>query len=285
MPVKDSDRFYRARTVADAVAALADRGPDGAPLAGATWIMRGPIRGERRALSYVAIAGIDELREVAVLDREVRIGACVTHADLAAALAPVPDCRVLAMAAESSANPAIRNMATIGGNLCTTGFAAADLVPALLCLDAEVELAGPAGDERMPLDRFLAVRADREPGRILRSVIVPRAARRSAHIRLPLRKAGDYPVAIVSLSAALDADGRATSLAIAVGSVEPVARRWRRLEDHFVGRPLDAQTAREQAAALCAEFTGRDGIEAPGWYRVKVLPALVGRAVQALQAS
>ena len=121
------------------------------------------------------------------------------------------DCRALALAAGNAANPAIRQVATIGGNLCAVKFAAADLVPALLCLDAEIELHGPGGAEQIPLSRFLEIRTSLAPGRLVRRVIVRRTPRRSVHVRLPLRKAGDYPVAIFSLAVTLDAAGVVTS--------------------------------------------------------------------------
>jgi carbon-monoxide dehydrogenase medium subunit len=244
-------RLYVAPTLDDAVAALAERGRDGAALAGATWIMRAPLRRERHDLLYVAIAKIAALRELSVSDQEVSIGACVTHAELARELAAVPDCRALAAAAASAANPAIRQVATIGGNLCATNFAAADLVPALLCLDAEVELQGPGGAERIPLGQFL--------------------------------KAGDYPVAIFSLAITLDASGVVTSASAALGSVEPVARRWHELEAQLIGRPLEPAHAADMAQKLCGGLPARDGVEAPGWYRRKVLPSLVRKAVSALR--
>jgi carbon-monoxide dehydrogenase medium subunit len=89
-------RLYMAPSLDDAVAALAERGRHGALLAGATWIMRAPLRQERHDLSYVAISKIAALRELSVGDREVSIGACVTHAELARELAAIPDCRALA---------------------------------------------------------------------------------------------------------------------------------------------------------------------------------------------
>ena len=193
-------RLYIAPTLDNAVAALAERGRRGAPLAGATWIMRAPLRQERHDLSYVAISKIVALRELSIGDREVSIGACVTHAELARELASIPDCRALALAAGDAANPAIRQVATIGGNLCAANFAAADLAPALLCLDAELELQGPGDAERIPLSHFLEIRTSLAPAQIVRRVIVPRTLRRSVHTRLPLRKAGDYPVAIFSLA-------------------------------------------------------------------------------------
>jgi carbon-monoxide dehydrogenase medium subunit len=284
VPTQNGERLYLATSLADALAALAERGRAASVLAGATWIMRAPLRHEPQDLSYVAISRIDELRHVDVVDHEISIGACVTHAELANALASLPECSALAQAARGSANPAVRNVATIGGNLCAPTFPAADLVPALICLDAELEIARPDGFERLTIERFLEIRTGIAPGWLVRRVIVPRTTtRRSAHIRLPLRKAGDYPVAIVSLAATLGPTGVVETARVAVGSVEPVARRWKRLETALVGHGLNPQRAAEQAECLCGDFRGREGIEAPGWYRVKVLSSLVRRAVLALQ--
>ena len=102
-------------------------------------------------------------------------------------------------------------------------------------------------------------------------------------MRLPLRKAGDYPVAIVSVSAEVDPEGRIGNPRISVGSVEAVARRWTRLEAGLDGSLLSPEIAFEHAQSMAADFVGRDGIEAPGWYRVKVLPVLVRRAFEALK--
>lgn len=283
MPAQNEQRLYVAASLADAASALIDRGLSGAPLAGATWIMRALLRQERQVLSYVAISKVDELQGVAINHDEISVGACVTHSQLAREPALISDCGALAIAAANSANPAVREVATIGGNLCAGDFAAADLVPALICLDAKLELHTPRGPERMEVERFLQMRANVEPGSLVRRIIIPRALRRSVHVRLPLRKAGDYPVAIVSFAAALDAGGVVKSARVAVGSVEPTARRWKRLETELTGRPLDPALAAEKAEGHCEEFQGRDGIEAPGWYRIKVLPYLVRKAVQALQ--
>lgn len=274
--------LYVARSLDDARAALAERGGEGAPFAGGTWIMRAPLRHEPLGRAYVGLGGVPELSRIEKEDTHVRLGTNVTHAHLAEGLHDLPDLRVLAQAAGRSANPAVRRAATLGGNLCTAGFSAADLVPALLCLDAEVDMASPSGVERLPLERFLALRPLLESGHLLTRVRVPRSLARSAHARLPLRKAGDYPTAIVSLSVERDEAGRVTKARVAVGAVEPVARRWPRLEAALIGTPLDAATAHRAATELAGEFNGRDGIDAPGWYRLSVLPTLVRRAVAAL---
>jgi carbon-monoxide dehydrogenase medium subunit len=279
-----SDPLYFPSSLTDAVAALKERGADGAPMAGATWIMRAPLRHERFDLAYVALSRLDALRQIDIDDREIGIGACVTHSGLAAALAGMPALKALATAAASAANPAVREVATIGGNLCASGFAASDLVPALLCLDAEVELETPAGPERMRLEGFLTVRRTLEPGCLVRRIVVQRTPGRSAHIRLPLRKAGDYPVAIVSAALQLAMDGTVSRVHVAVGSVEAEARRWEHLEKALIGQPLNANFAFRMAEEHAGDFKGRDGVEAPGWYRTKILASLVRRAVTELQA-
>jgi carbon-monoxide dehydrogenase medium subunit len=83
----------------------------------------------------------------------------------------------------------------------------------------------------------------------------------------------------------LSSSGDVETANVAVGSVEPAARRWKRLEAELIGRPLDPSRAAEKTEEFAADFHGRDGVEAPGWYRVKVLGSLVRRAVQSLQAN
>ncbi|MBR1268051.1 FAD binding domain-containing protein [Bradyrhizobium sp. AUGA SZCCT0222] len=277
--------FYVAPSLPAALDALSDYGTAGAPFAGGTWIMRSPIRHEQLKAHYVAIGKIPELSAIRIGTETIEIGAAVTHAALAAALAGLPGFGVLTAAAGRAANPAIRAMATIGGNLSATAFAAADCVPALLCLNAEVEIASRNDRERINLEQFLRMRSTLAPGRLLTRIVVPRNARKTAHARLPLRQSGDYPVAIVSLAVAIDPANRVQALRIAVGSVEPVARRWVRLEAALLGHVLDSVQATKVAAELADEFTGRDSVEVPAWYRVSVLPSLVRRAAVAALGS
>jgi len=175
----------------------------------------------------------------------------------------------------------VRAMATVGGNLSASAFAASDLAPALLAADARVEIHTASGVERLSVAAFLAARARLPAGWLLTRVIMPRSARLTAHARLPLRKAGDYPVAIVSVS--LEGSGDAAAVRIAVGSVEPSARRWLALEQALAGRAINADTAADAARERIGDFDGREGVEAPGWYRTQVLPSLVRSAFASLQ--
>lgn len=274
--------LYQPQTIADALAALSDLGSHGAVIAGGTWTMRAPLRCEPMAQAYVATARIPELHRIEVTPNHVRIGSAATHAQLAGALQAAPDLAGLRSAAADSANPAVRRAATVGGNICTTSFSAADLVPALLCLDAEVEFETLQGRQHVSLEAFLAIR-ERLPAYLLICVLISRRPAISAHVRLPLRKAGDYPVAIVSASMEQESDGMIRNAAIAVGAVEVTARRWTSLDEVVSGLPLDPPLLQEHASRLACEFIGREGPETLGWYRVQVLPALVRRAFENFQ--
>lgn len=279
-PRKDSD-LHVAADLPDALSALAERSSEGIALAGGTWVMRARLRGEPWNRAYVAIAGIPELGRIDITDREIRVGACVTHAELARVLESVPGYLALKQAASGSANPAVREMATIGGNLSAVGFAAADLPPALTVLRAHVDIASAAGVERLTIEDFLRFREHLQPGSLLSRVVIPRSAWSSAHVRLPLRKAGDYPVAIVSIALKRDGD-RVADARVSVGSVEVTAKRWHSLEEELVGSSHEPAAISLRAADLLGDFNAREGSEAPGWYRKQVLPVLAARALTAL---
>jgi len=275
---------YQPETIAHSLAILAELGSRGAVMAGGTWIMRAPLRNEALAQAYVTIARIPELHQVVVNDTHVTIGSGVTHAQLARDLQAVPQLGGLMAAAGDSANPAVRQAATVGGNLCAVGFSAADIVPALLCQDAEVELETlEGGRRRMGLAAFLKNWDTLRPTSLLLHVLVPRRHAISAHARLPLRKAGDYPVAIVSVSVERRQDGSIGNAAVGIGSVEAAVRRWSSLEEAISGLPFNSPLIQQYASDRASEFVGREGPEVPGWYRVHVLPALVRRAFEKLQ--
>lgn len=260
------------QTAGEATSLIAERAA--VPMAGATWIMRGPLRGEAPAPAYVALARIAELHELSLGVGALVIGAGVTHHALATALRDRPALRGLHAAAATSANPAVRRMATVGGALGATGFESSDLLPALLALDAEVELMDAPGTRRtLSLEEFLRHGADR--GRVLVTAVrVGALPRASAHRRLCLRRAGDYPVAIVATARAASGDVR-----IAVGSVGSVARRWHGLERELGQGPVDVAAARGAAERHTDELEPRDGIEAPAWYRAHVVTGLAAAAL------
>lgn len=268
------------RTLDEALAAVAQ---GGVPVAGATWIMRAPLRHETVPAKFVALSDVKDLQGVTVGPESASLGAMCTHEALALALAPHADLAGLAMSAAASANPGIRRVATLGGNIATPAFAASDLVPALLAADANVIMATGTGLNALSMEAFLALRETPKHGGLIVRIDIQRSSRCAAHARLSMRKAGDYPCAIVSISADVQ-DGKIADIAIAVGAVEQTARRWTALEQRLTGTTFDPARAEAAARTLTGTFAARDAVDAPGWYRLSVLPVLVRRAFLKLQA-
>lgn len=252
---------------------------DAVLMAGATWIMRGPLRGETFAAAYVALGRVVELRGISAGDDGLAIGAGVTHDALAAALVSRSAFRGLHDAAANSANPAVRGMATVGGALGAANFPSSDLLPALLALEADIELLDAPEQRRVVTLREYLRSRDQLRGALVTSVRVASAPHRSAHRRLCLRRGGgDYPVAIVDVAVTA-----ADELRIAVGSVGPVAQRWLGLEEALARGRRDVATVRAAAEGLTAELEPRDGVEAASWYRAHVVTGLVAQAVDNLR--
>ena len=188
-------------------------------------------------------------------------------------------------AAAEIGGPQIQNAGTIGGNLCNAS-PAADGVPPLLVLDAEVELASAAGTRRLPLAAFLAGvrRTARRPDELLTAIHLPAAALtgRSAFRKLGARR---YLVISIAMVAArlVVADGRVVSAALAVGACGPVATRLPAVEAAIAGAPADARLpARIDAAAVAAALAPIDDHRASAGYRAKAATELLRRAVAGL---
>ena len=258
-----------ATSVDDAVARLAELGTEGAPLAGGTWLMRSA----RPPRTFISLQRVAELREVSVNGW----GALVTHAELAAAALP-PALHAVRTAARTSAFPQVRNVATLGGNLSARGFAEADLVPALLALDATVEVATPAGRQRTDVEAYLRVAQSSGPALLVSATAPAPMGRFSGYGRLTVRGGGEYAIASVAIAADLDGARVASTVRVAVGSVEARARRCPEAEALLTGTVLDETSARAAGRAAAEVLTARDALLAPGWYRLEVLPVVFARA-------
>jgi carbon-monoxide dehydrogenase medium subunit len=275
---------HRARSLDEALEEL-ERFPEAEPLAGGTWIMRAPLRGESFAPGYVGLDGVAALREIDSRGDVVAIGSLVTHAQLAAGDGP-PAFAAIATAARLSAFPAVRSVATVAGNIAARGFPEADLVPALLAADATVEVVSRDGADAVPLAAYLSGR-DRGPaGELITGVSVPApAGRRSGFARLTVRGGGEYAVASVAVSVDLDDGGVVQAARLAVGGVEETARMLPGAAELLAGSTLAPTVVAQVGAVAAAACRPREGLDAPGWYRRAVLPGLVRRAIADLEVS
>ena len=228
--------YSRPRTLDEAVHVLARQG--GQILSGGTDFF--PALGDRPAPDRVVdISGLTEIKGIAVETNCIRLGGLTTWSEVVAA--PLPRCfDALKSAAREIGGIQIQNRGTIAGNLCNAS-PAADGVPPLLALDAEVELVSASGKRRMPLADFIVGNRKtlRRPDEILAAVIVPRGLddAASAFLKLGARRYLVISIAMVAAVVKTDNTGRVAEARVAVGSCSVTAQRLTALEQALAGTP------------------------------------------------
>jgi 4-hydroxybenzoyl-CoA reductase subunit beta len=327
--------LVRPKTLDEVIAARVAH-PDGRVIGGGTDLMVNIRRGIVAPPVLVDVNRVTELRSIKADARTLEIGAAVTLSELAAHPDVVGHYPVVAQAAAHIAGPTHRNMGTVGGNLAldtrcifynqsewwrsannhclkTTGdichvapksrgvcFAtfSGDLAPALLTLDAEIDVIGPAGRRTMPLANlyigyarqdepvtetrgdgkfFLSLR----PGEMIAAVHAKNTpGLRSAYDKIRIRRSIEYPVTGVAVALRRDGDTLA-DLRVAFTGTNPRPVRLAGTEA-LCGGALDARVfkglddlVRDQIMAMKTTFT-------PGHYRRRVAGVLARRLVQRL---
>jgi CO/xanthine dehydrogenase FAD-binding subunit len=272
-------RFERPRSVAEAASLLA--GGDWALLAGGTDLYPAHV-GRPIARPLLDLSRVEGLRGIRRTDAGWTIGATTTWSDVIRAdLPPLFD--ALKAAAREVGGVQIQNAGTVAGNVCNAS-PAADGMPALLALDAEVELQSTAGVRRLPLDRFVlgSRRTARRPDELVSALHLPaRGARaRSVFMKLGGRRYLVISITMVAALLEIDAAGRVAHAAIAVGSCSAVARRLPALEARLLGRD-----AAELAACVMPDdlvpLAPIDDVRGSGAYRLDATATLLRRALAA----
>ncbi len=232
------------------------------------------------------ITDIAALRGIALDGEHFRIGALARWSELIAADLP-PCFDGLKLAAREIGGVQIQNAGTVCGNLCNAS-PAADGVPPLLTLDAEVEIASSGGLRRVPLGRFVTGnrRTVLAPGEMVTGVLVParQAAARSTFVKLGARKYLVISIVMVAASVETADDGNVAVARIAVGACSEVARRLDGLEADLAGRPLDGALGAVVTAAHLASLSPIDDVRGPATYRTDAAVTLVRRALDRLGA-
>lgn len=229
------------------------------------------------------LTGLAELRCITLSRDGLRVGACVRWAEIAGASLP-PALAALQEAAREVGGRQIQNAGTIGGNLCNAS-PAADGVPPLLALDAEVELASATGVRRMALADFVTGprQTALQPGEMLAAVVVPRTGLmgRSRFVKLGARKYLVISIASVAVRL-VEREGRVADLAVAVGACSAVARRITAVEAALRDAPLAEAAARVRDQDVAAALAPLDDIRATAGYRAGAAAELIRRAVAEL---
>jgi len=273
--------YAAADSVDQAIALLRQHGDDAKLLAGGhSLIPMMKLRLARPGM-LIDIGRIAGLRGVAKTARGLEIGALTTHDDVAASAGVASYAPALSDAAGAIGDVQVRHRGTIGGS-CAHADAAADYPAALLALEAQFEIAGPAGKRTVSasdffVDMFTTALA---PDEILTSVILPKASPASAYVKLP-HPASHYPV--VGAACALSVTGGTiASGRLALTGVGSKAFRAAHVEPALGGIAVSDHKKMESVCASVARgVEARADVYASAEYRTAMADVIASRAVVA----
>ncbi len=272
--------YLRARTVSETLEALA---------AGESRILSGgtdfyPALVDHTLPQIVLdISAVPELAGIELTASEIRIGAGTKWSAIANASLP-PCFHALQEAARDVGSIQIQNAGTIGGNLCNAS-PAADGVPPLLILDAEVEIAAAGAKRREPLSLFLRGnrRTSLRPGELMTAIIVPRSIERapSKFLKLGARRYLVISIVMVAACIAAGENGKVADARVAVGACSAVACRLPALERAIIGKEARAGLGALVQPDHLTELSPINDVRGTADYRLDAALQLIQDAIEA----
>jgi carbon-monoxide dehydrogenase medium subunit len=274
--------YLRPSTLDEAVDLLALHGEQARILAGGTALLLDMQHGEIAPTHLISLDHVPGLKTVQE-NGGWRIGALYTISDVAAFAVKHPPLRALVDSAWLFGGLQVRNICTVGGNICKAS-PGADMVPPLLCLDAELQLSGPDGQRTISLDGFL-IGPDQtviRPAEVLTEVIVhllpPRTG--TAFFKVMRRQAMDCSIVAAAARITLADDGQTCVEArVVLGAVAPNPFRAKQAEVLLVGNKLSPDVLREAAKIARDASRPVSDVRASADYRRMLAETLVKRAV------
>ena len=271
--------FHQPATLDEATALLAGESEARCLAGGATLVaMMNARLAEPSAL--ISLRHIDELQGIDTEGDGFRIGAMTPHRVTATDRRLAGGHAVVREAAAVIANPSVRNMGTMGGSIA---FAdpAADYPPALVAIEAEIEIAASGTRRRVAAADFFTdwYETALVAGELVVAIHLPAVPVGAVGVYDKLaRVEGDFATASVAVVLAMAGD-TCSALRIAVGGCGPTPLRLAEAESGLVGGGLDADAVRAAGEMLAAASDPVDDVRASADYRRRVIPRLVARAI------
>lgn len=285
--MRDFELLYP-ETLAEACQALREHGEAARLLGGGTALVQFLKEGMYAPRVLVALQRIPQLDAVAPADGALRIGAMARISDLERHAALRQAAPLLRAALHLVGNVRVRNVATLGGNLCHAD-PHADPPTALVALRAEVALGDGAQSRRVPVAEFLLdyYETALRPGELLREIIVPRQnpGQVSVYRRFTAVSEEDWPC--VTLAAVGSVEGRApdlacTALRLVVGALESRPRLIAGLDELLPLAVGDAARREALAETVMAQLEPVDDLLGSAWYKRQIAGVLAREALTEL---
>lgn len=270
-------RYHKPKSIGEAVDVL--ESSQGMVMAGGTDACVYMAEGVLNPDTLIDISGIDSMRGIQIIknDREeevILIGACTTLSEIAAS-EMLPTC--LRQGAHAVGSPQIRNLGTIGGNICNASPCGDTLAP-LLTLDARFVLRSSDGTRTIESKDFFTgpKQTVLEPSEILESIELPATScAKSSAFRMIGNRNGQA-ISQVNASVCLTiVEGIMSDLRVAVGSVAPVPLRLGKLEEFLAGKRIAEISLAEIREPILEGIRPIDDVRSSATYRQEVTVALI----------
>lgn len=279
----DIVRFEKPETL-EAALKMLSRNPKLKIIAGGTDVLIRMRSGSVEGAELLSLRSISGMDKISVLeDGSISIGAMATFAQIFRDDTINRYLTVLSEAAVSVGGPQIRNMATIGGNICN-GAVSADSATTLLAYDAALKLASAAGTRTVKLRDFYAGpgKVKLLPGEILTAIVIPEEGygkTSGCYIKYSTRKAMDIAMLGVSVVCRTE-EGRFSDVRIALGVAAPTPIRCSEAEEYANGRDITRDTLKEIGRYAVKASKARDSWRASKAYREHLIEILTFRALR-----
>jgi carbon-monoxide dehydrogenase medium subunit len=278
--------YWEAPSLNEALGELDLHGADAKVIAGGTDLVLNMKKKNIQPRRVISLHSLDELNFVQSDDSGVRIGALAKHADIAADPFLKQHMPILCQAVGLIGSWQIRNVGTIGGNICNAS-PAADSAPPLLVLDAQLIVASKKAEEKIALESFFTGpgATSLEPDQILKEIVIelPKQPSAGCYLKLRRRKAVDVSLAGVAFQAETGSDGKTLArVGIALGGVAPTPIRAPEAEAVLVGLTLDEALSKVSDCAQIAVNAARpiDDVRATASYRCHIVNVFIHQCAQ-----
>ena len=280
----DIKALYEAESVTHAVQLLLEH-PEAQIIAGGSDVLVQMREGKRAGKELVSIYGLDEIRGVSLEeDGTIRIGSLTSFSHITKDPIIQAHINVLGQAVDQVGGPQIRNIGTIGGNTCN-GVTSADSASTLFAWDAIIEITGPEGVRRTPIQNFYikAGQVDLRPGELQTGILIPKTSYEGYeghYIKYAMRNAMDIATTGCSVNVKLSADkSTMEDVRIAYGVAGPIPMRAVTAEAYAKGKPTTQAEIKAFARTVLEDINPRDSWRAAKDFRQHIAVVLAERAL------
>ncbi len=280
----DVKSVYIASSVDEAIEALASH-PDAMPICGGTDVLVQNRSGRHTGIPLVSLSAISELKGISIDDDcIIHIGACTCFTDISSNAIIKQYIPMLGYAADQVGSPQIRNVGTIGGNVCN-GVTSADSAPSLMALNATLVLRGKNGERRTRLRDFYigAGKTTRAHDEILCELLISEDAYKNVggcYIKYGKRNAMEISTLGCAVTVRLSEDKlRFDRVNIAYGVAAPTPIRCGNAESAIINLSVNADSIHKAATLALNELSPRTSWRASKEFRLHLAHELCERAM------